>query len=147
MLKKHKILFQISIIVVVSFLTITLSSCRENIITNENSLGNINEPVKFKTPESYSFEINASKITFSETDETQLNITNADIFISVSEYTSGFVSVTIIGDNLLNLYTTTFTNNGSSPPKKITNHVPEKIKVNFQNFSGKLKIRINRTIF
>ncbi|PIW69602.1 MAG: hypothetical protein COW08_06295 [Ignavibacteriales bacterium CG12_big_fil_rev_8_21_14_0_65_30_8] len=147
MLKKHKILFQISIIVIVSFLTITLSSCRENIITNENSLGNINEPVKFKTPESYSFEINASKITFSETDETQLNITNADIFISVSEYTSGFVSVTIIGDNLLNLYTTTFTNNGSSPSKKITNHVPEKIKVNFQNFSGKLKIRINRTIF
>lgn len=147
MIKEHKILFQISIIIIASFLTISFSSCRENIITNENSLGNINEPVKSKTPESYSFEINASKITFNETDETQLNITNADIFISVSEYSSGFVSITVIGDNLSNLYSTSFTDNGSSPPQKITNHVPEKIKVNFQNFSGKLKISINRTIF
>ena len=132
--------------VLITLFILNVYSCRENIITNENSIGNINEPVKSKTPDSYSFEINASKITFNETDETQLNITNADIQISVTDYSSGIVSVTIIGDNLLDLYTISFTNNGSSPPAKITNHVPEKIKVSLQNFSGKFKIRIIRSI-
>jgi len=64
----------------------------------------------------------------------------------VTGYSSGIVSVTIIGDNLLDLYTNTFTNNGSSPPAKITNHIPEKVKVELLNFSGKFKIRIIRSI-
>lgn len=145
MFYKNKILLQISLCVIISFLVLSFYSCRENIITNQNSLGNINEPVKSKNPESYSFEINASKITFNETDETQLNITKSDVQISVTNYSSGIVIITVVGDNLMNLYTSSFTNNGNSPTVKITNHIPEKIKVDFQNFSGKLKININRS--
>ncbi|PJA97991.1 MAG: hypothetical protein CO128_09535 [Ignavibacteriales bacterium CG_4_9_14_3_um_filter_30_11] len=145
MFKKHYI-FLLTFRVLIILFIVNVYSCRENIITNGSSIGNINEPVKSKNPESYSFEINASKITFNETDETQLNITNADIQISVTGYSSGIVSVTIIGDNLLDLYTNTFTNNGSSPPAKITNHIPEKVKVELLNFSGKFKIRIIRSI-
>jgi len=80
MFKKHYI-FLLTFRVLIILFIVNVYSCRENIITNGSSIGNINEPVKSKNPESYSFEINASKITFNETDETQLNITNADIQI------------------------------------------------------------------
>ena len=145
MLFKKKIILKISFCIFIAITVFSFFSCRENIITTENSIGNINEPVKSKSPENYTFEINASKITFNETDETQLNITRADVFVSVTNYSSGIVSVTIVGDNKLDLYSASLTNNGTGQPAKITNHVPEKIRLEFRNFSGNFRIRVTRS--
>ncbi len=142
--KRHKI-FVASIQIILTITLVSFTSCRENILTNDNSIGNINEPVKIKTFESYTFEINASKITFNETDKTQLNITKADVITSVSEYSSGIVSITVVGDNLQNLYTSSFTENRTGEMGTIINHVPEKVKIEFNNFTGKLKVRINKS--
>jgi len=141
---KQKKLLTFTLLPFLIILQFTLQACRENVLTI-NSVGNINEPVKSKSPESYTFEINASKITFNETDDTQLNITSADVFVSVKDYSSGIVSVTIIGDNKLNLYSASLTENGNAQTVQIRNHVPEKVRVEFRNFSGKFKIRVSRS--
>ncbi len=145
MANKQKIFLTIAASVLLTLFVFSFLSCRENILTTENSLGNINEPVKTKSPENYTFEINASKITFNETDETQLNITRADVFVSVMNYSSGIVSVTVVGDNKLDLYTATLTSNETKQPAKITNHVPENVRLEFRNFSGNFRIRVTKS--
>ncbi len=139
------IIFTLSIRLLFSIIIFSSFSCRENILTSENSIGNINEPIKSKTFENYTFEINASKITFNETDETKLNITRADVFVSVTNYSSGIVTATVVGDNKLDLYSTSLTKNGSENTGKITNHVPEKVRLEFRNFSGNFRIRISKS--
>ena len=145
MFYKQNIILIISIRVILTLIIFVFFSCRENILSSENSIGNINEPIKTKSPESYTFEINASKITFNETDNTQLNITRADVFVSIRNYSSGIVSITVIGDNKLNLYSASFTDNTAGQSTKITNHVPEKVRLEFRNFSGNLKVRVTRS--
>lgn len=145
MFYKQNIILIISIRVILTLIIFVFFSCRENILSSENSIGNINEPIKTKSPESYTFEINASKITFNETDNTQLNITRADVFVSIRNYSSGIVSITVIGDNKLNLYSASFTDNAAGQSTKITNHVPEKVRLEFRNFSGNLKVRVTRS--
>ena len=145
MFYKQNIFLIISIRVLLTLIIFVFFSCRENILSSENSIGNINEPIKTKTQESYTFEINASKITFNETDDTQLNITRADVFVSVNNYSSGIVSITVIGDNKLDLYSISFTDNGTGQTAKIINHVPEKVRLEFINFSGNLKVRVTKS--
>ena len=145
MLCKRNIFFIISIRALLTLIIFIFFSCRENIISPENSPGNINKPVKIKSSESYTFEINAFKITFNETDDTQLKITRADVFISITNYSSGMVSVTIVGDNKLDLYSLSFTGNTNGRFAKITNHVPEKVRLEFKNFSGSLRLKVTRS--
>ncbi len=124
MLYKQNIFLIISIRVVLTLNIFIFFSCRENILTSENSIGNINEPVKTKSPESYTFEINASKITFNETDDTQLNITQAVVFVSIRNYSSGIVSITVVGDNKLDLYSSSFTDNATVQSAEIKQQRP-----------------------
>ncbi len=145
MFYKRNIFFVISIRALLTLVIFTFFSCRENILSSKNPIGNINEPIKTKSFDSYTFEINASKITFNETDDTELNITRADVLVSVKNYSSGIVSITVIGDNKLNLYSLSFTGNTTGQSAKITNHVPEKVKLEFRNFSGNFKLRISKS--
>lgn len=129
----------------IAFFSVALSSCREGIIDPQNSVGNLNEPVIFKSASAYTFLIDAKNVTFTKIDQTYLDITKTDIGITVSDYSGGTVYINVIGDNLSTLYNNQISNDINGKQASIENHIADKLHVEFYNFSGKLKIQMTKT--
>jgi len=132
----------IFLIASVIFMIAALESCREGIIDPGNSVGNVNEPVVLKSSDAYIFQIDAKNITFSKTDETFLDVTDTDIILELKDYSSGSVHVRVIADNLSTLYNELLSNDINGLQKSVVNHVVEKIQLDFNDFSGNLKVKM-----
>lgn len=119
-------------------------SCREEIIPPGNITGNINEPTLTRTSNSYIFSINASKITTTVTDNTFLNTFKAKIYSVIADYSSGYVEIKVKTDRNNILYSEVFEEDTRGTLKNIEGSQPDVIVVNFQNFTGKLKVTLSR---
>lgn len=139
---KYKIYILFSALIVFS---VAISSCREGIIDPGNSVGNINEPVVEKTAYAFTFQIDAKNISFTRSDETYLDITKTDIAISLKDYSGGSVHVQIIADNLSTLYDDVLAGEVSGKQTSVINHIAQKVRLDFRNFSGKLKVQLTKT--
>ena len=124
------------------FSLLCLTSCREEIINPNNTGGNLNEPVLVTTNNSYSFFINAANISYNVTNSTYLTGSQNNLLFTVTDHSSGNINVTVFnpaGDDVteynLNL-------NGSGYFINLSGTLIDKIKFNFNNFSGKFKLEI-----
>jgi len=122
-----------------------LQSCREGIIEPGMPVGNINEPVILKTGQAYSFQIDAEKISFQKNDQTFLDITETDVSLTVTNYTGGSAHLKVVGDNKEILYEELIDRNFSGIQESIKNHVADVVNLNFNNFSGRIKVQLTKT--
>ena len=118
-------------------------SCREEIIAPDNSTGNINEPFLTRTSNSYIFSINASNITATIDDNTFLSTVKANIYSIIADYSAGYVEVEVKTSTNSVLYSEVFESDTRGTLKNINGFRPEIIAINFQNFTGKLKVTLS----
>jgi hypothetical protein len=124
-------------------LTFIFISCREEIIPPDNPTSNINEPSHTRTGSSYIFSINADKITTSITDKTFLKTFRSKIYSVITDYSSGYVELEVKTSWNSVLYNEIFENDTRGTLTDIIGSRPEIIVVNFQNFTGKLKVTLS----
>ena len=127
------------------FTLILFLSCREEIISPDNPIGNINEPLLTRTNNSYIFSINADNITASINDNTFLNTVRANIYSIIADYSSGYVQVQVKTNSNSVLYSKVFEANTNGILGNINGSQPQVISLDFRNFTGKLQITLSRT--
>jgi hypothetical protein len=120
-------------------------SCREEIISPDNPTGNINEPFLTRTNNSYIFSINANDITATINDNTFLNSVKSNIYSIIADYSSGYVEVKVKTSGNSVLYSEVFESNTRGSLRNINGYHPEIIAINFQHFTGKLKVTLSRS--
>jgi hypothetical protein len=120
----------------------SLISCREEIIPPFNPGGNINEPVQQISADSYTFIINAQGISDSLIDKTPFNFTNSYLFLSLFDYLSGAVELTIYDRSRNIIYYSILNNNFPGSSSKLEGFIPDRVQIFFRNFTGKLTVQI-----
>jgi len=123
-------------------LSVLLISCRQEIVPPDNPAGNINEPVYTRTNFSYSFAINANRITRTVIDNTYLNTTSSRIYLVISDHSSGSVEIKVQNDNNFVLYSSVFDNDTDGIFRELDGYQPNIITMNFIDFTGKFKFTL-----
>ena len=123
-------------------LSVLLISCRQEIVPPDNPAGNINEPVYTRTNFSYSFTINANRITTMVIDNTYLNTTSSRIYLVISDHSSGSVEIKVQNDNNFVLYSSVFDNDTDGIFRELDGYQPNIITLNFIDFTGKFKFTL-----
>ncbi|MCH7964283.1 MAG: hypothetical protein IH852_10155 [Bacteroidetes bacterium] len=129
------------------FVTVILLfiSCREDIIAPDNFATNVNEPILINESNSYSFVINAQNISINVINNTNFSANTSRISITIVDYSSGYVRVRII-DNQSNTRFSYFGNDDEDFfTQSLNGYVPASVGIKAVDFSGKLKIQLNRT--
>ena len=138
-LKRQKYIF-----LLLSYLfCLSFWGCREDIYDPNNKDSSINEPITISYRNSYSFLINARQITYYVADSTQIDGPAAQLSVSLDNYQAGYVEVYITDLQKNSVYSGRFNSNIKSMTAYLNGHLPERLALNFQNFSGNLRIDIN----
>jgi hypothetical protein len=138
-------LIQYRFVILIIFILFT-ASCREDIIEPDTYVETINEPVQVNERNSYTFIINAENITVSATNSTYLSSITSRISISIVDYSSGNVSISVI-DREDNLRFSYFGNEDERLfSEALIGYVPSNIRIRAVDFSGKLKIVVTKTL-
>lgn len=126
-------------------LMVFITGCREDIISPENTGGNVNEPVLSTSRDIYSFSLNAQNITESVTNNSDLNTFFNQLYISISDYQSGYVDVRVINKGGDLLYQNRLNSNVNGLYTRINGAVPSRIEIEFNNFTARMKFEISPT--
>ena len=129
------------------FVTVILLfiSCREDIIAPDNFATNVNEPILINESNSYSFVINAQNISIDVVNNTNFNANTSRVSITIVDYSSGYVSVKIIDKQTNNRFTYFGNDEEDFFTESLNGYVPASVGIRTVDFSGKLKIELNRT--
>ena len=120
-------------------------SCREDIIEPNNFATNVNEPILINESNSYSFVINAQNISIDVVNNTNFNANTSRVSITIVDYSSGYVSVRIIDKQTNNRFTYFGNDEEDFFSESLNGYVPASVGIKTVDFSGKLKIELNRT--
>jgi len=129
------------------FVTVILLSisCREDIIAPDNFVTNVNEPILINESNSYSFVINAQNISIDVVNNTNFSTNTSRISITIVDYSSGYVSVRIIDKQSNNRFSYFGNDDQDFFTEALNGYVPASVGIKAVDFSGKLKIDMNRT--
>jgi len=129
------------------FVTVILLSisCREDFIAPDNFATNVNEPILINEPNSYSFVINAQNISINVVNNTNFSANTSRISITIVDYSSGYVSVKIIDKQSNNRFSYFGNDDQDFFTESLNGYVPAAVGIKAVDFSGKLKIDLNRT--
>ena len=129
------------------FVTVILLfiSCREDIIAPDNFATNVNEPILINESNSYSFVINARNISIDVVNNTNFSANTSRVSITIVDYSSGYVSVRIIDKQTNNRFTYFGNDEEDFFSESLNGYVPASVGIRTVDFSGKLKIELNRT--
>ena len=129
------------------FVTVILLSisCREDIIAPDNFATNVNEPILINESNSYSFVINAQNISIDVINNTNFSTNTSRISITIVDYSSGYVSVRIIDKQSNNRFSYFGNDDQDFFTEALNGYVPASVGIKAVDFSGKLKIDMNRT--
>jgi len=120
-------------------------SCREDIIAPDKFTTNVNEPILINEPNTYSFVINAQNISIDVVNSTQFSANTSRVSITIVDYSSGYVSVRIIDKQTNNRFSYFGNDDENFYTESLNGYVPASVGIKAVNFSGKLKIELNKT--
>lgn len=112
----------------------------------ENNSGNVNEPYRSSQSNSYTFILNADKISQKVIDYPRITYPNSRIFISVLDYSSGSVEITVLSQTKEILFKSILVEDNKGTYKFLQGTIPDMIEINFTNFTGKLKFQLRGII-
>jgi hypothetical protein len=129
------------------FVTVILLfiSCREDIIEPDNFATNVNQPILINESNSYSFVINAQNISIDVINNTNFSANTSRVSITIVDYSSGYVSVRIIDNQTNNRFSYFGNDDEDFFTESLNGYVPASVRIKAVDFSGKLKIELNRT--
>ncbi|HSP87801.1 MAG TPA: hypothetical protein VLN45_06690 [Ignavibacteriaceae bacterium] len=130
------------ILSILFFLLLMFISCRQEIVPPDSSLENINEPQLTRTNSSYTFSINANRITETVIDNTFLNTFKSRVRPVISGHSSGSVEIIIQVDQNNILYSALFDDDTNGTFAELEGFQPKVIIFVFNNFTGKLKVNL-----
>lgn len=120
--------------------------CREDVYDPNNKDLNINEPITLDYFNSYTFMINANNITYYVVENTNLEEPLAVLNIRIENYQSGYVEIFVTDNQLVSLYSKKLEFNTQNLTATLKGYSPERLAINFHNFSGNLKIELNSSL-
>jgi hypothetical protein len=119
-------------------------ACREEIISPTNIAGNVNEPVKLNSNTSYSFSINADKISSNVSDSSPFYSLRSSCYVTILDHSSGSVQIIVAALSNHIMFNQTFTADISSFPTVFEGTSPQYIQLKFVNFTGKFRFELNK---
>ena len=117
--------------------------CREDVYDPNNKDSNVNEPITLNYYNSFTFMINANNITYYDVENTYLQEPLAEINIGIENYQMGYVEIFVTNNERVSLFGQKFTANTQNLTAILKGYSPERLAINFHNFSGNLKIVLN----
>ncbi len=135
------------IFIILLLISIVTPSCRDDIYDPNGSESNVNEPLVTNNPDSFSFILNAKNITYYVVNKTRLSDPYTSLSINVDKYKSGYASISI-SDTVLNAsFYVTMDSSNTNVATKLTNYIPERVAIQFHNFTGKLNILLTSAYY
>jgi len=127
------------------FLLIIFSvSCREEIIEPDNLVGNINEPVQLRERNSYSFLVNANKLSMSLSVPLYFSAARTRFNISLIDYESGYTSISVQDMSKIERFRYLIAEEVSYHSELLDGYVPSNIVISAENFTGKIRIEFRK---
>jgi hypothetical protein len=130
------------IILTIFFFSILFISCRQDVVPPDNPAGNINEPQLTRTNFSYTFTINAERITRTVNDNTNLNTIKSRFYAVINDYSSGSVEIILKESDNNVIYSVMFSGNTGGTFKELEGFEPAIITISFVNFTGKFRVSL-----
>lgn len=128
---------------IISLLSFFLS-CREGVIEPGNFVGNINDPVQVNNKNSYTFIVNAKTFSMDLLVPASFNSSTSRISVTIADYESGSVNVSIRDEQQTERFKYFVNEDVALYTHLLDGYIPETINITTENFTGKLKILINR---
>jgi hypothetical protein len=129
------------------FLLIIFSvSCREEIIEPDNLVGNINEPVQLRERNSYSFLVNANKLSMSLSVPLYFSAARTRFNISLIDYESGYTSISVQDMSKIERFRYLIAEEVSYHSELLDGYVPSNIVISAENFTGKIRIEFRKIL-
>ena len=133
-------------IILLSLALLFLNSCREEIITPDNLVQTVNDPVQVRDRNSYILLLNANNFT--------MNLTVPELFtsfrtrfnITLIDYESGYTTISVQDYNAVERFNYFIADEVNYHSELLDGYVPSKIKIRTENLSGKIKIEFRRTL-
>ena len=132
----------IFLIFVISIIFLSVS-CREDIVLPDEFAGNVNEPLELNNFNSYTFLIDAKKISVNYKKQADFSSFYTQISISITDYSSGTVRFKIKDNQSVNRFSYFGNTNEYNYKESLSGFVPYLIEIEADDFSGKLKIQLN----
>ncbi len=140
-----KMFYKYNLVLICLILFSTLTACREEIIPPDNPVGSVNEPLKVQSSNYYTFFINAEDISIKVSDYTTFTENKTKIFYTLKGHNSGSVTVSVYNKNQKVIYNKSLYENIDGKMFYLNpSEVPGYIKLEFYNFTGKLKVELTR---
>ena len=140
-MKYHKLHI---LLILFIFTALLVSSCREDIISPLNTEGTVNVPVRVNSNNSYTFALNANKLSTTIQEYPGLNSQHSTILISINDYKQGNFHLQIYQYPKQLIYDKTISNNTDQLSERFDNISPDVLKITFTNYTGTLKIQVNK---
>jgi hypothetical protein len=112
-------------------------------LTPGNDAGNVNDPIQDNKTNYYSLIIFAEDLTTDITAITNFNLNTTKTLLTITDFEGGSVLFTIRDKKGISLYRFSAESEVKNELRKMTNGIPDKVELNFQNFSGKLKFSLS----
>jgi hypothetical protein len=130
------------------FLLVLLSSlsCREEIISPDNFVEGVNDPVQLRERDSYILLLNADNFTMDLTVPNIFTSIRTRFNVTLADYKSGYTSVTVQDYNSIERFRYFIADEVPYHSDLLDGYVPTKIRIRTQDFSGKIKIEFRRTL-
>ena len=127
------------------FLLIIFSvACREEIIEPDNLVGNINEPIQLRERNSYSFLVNANKLSMSLSVPLYFSAARTRFNISLIDYESGYTSISVQDMSKIERFRYLIAEEVSYHSELLDGYVPSNIVISAENFTGKIRIEFRK---
>lgn len=129
------------------FLIITLiilSGCREEILEPYNPAGNINQPYQEKKLNYFNLVMTALNLTYEIDSDLNFNSSDSRILVSVIDRQSGKVTINVLNDSKNLIYVVSIETEVPGLVDRIQGNIPNKVKIIFKDFSGKVKIQLSK---
>lgn len=137
-----RILLRIIFIFILLLLNI---SCRVDIIEPNNPAGNKNIPVKEGKENYFNLAINADRLSTEMNFDANFSSENNSISLKVNDRQSGTCTLRVISSENKTLYSAIIEINDLDIQQRINQGIPSTIRLICDNFTGKIKIVINKS--
>ncbi len=128
---------------ILMIMLISIPACREEILEPYNPAGNVNQPIQEKKLNYLNLVMTTSNLTYEFETEVEFNSSDTKIFISIVDCEKGKITINVISGNNL-IFVTSIETETINIVEKIRGKIPDKIRVSFNNFSGKLLLQLSK---
>ncbi|MGQ9643406.1 MAG: hypothetical protein ACUVT3_06080 [Ignavibacterium sp.] len=123
---------------------VILSGCREEILEPYNPAGNINQPYQEKKLNYFNLVMTASNLTYEIDSDLNFNSSDSRILVSVIDRQSGTVTINVLNDSKNLIYVASIETEVPDLVDRIQGNIPNKVKIIFKDFSGKVRIQLSK---